>query len=205
MCQTLSFVQVEFFAAFAFGHVHHPHHHPLDIAGLLVIHNHRHLGLGARLQEPFARLENGEMRWNDFRKQTKVRIFMRFPKIFPMAFLVWVFAATPFHSPASPARLTEDFDANWLFSKSDFASAMMPAFDDGNWRKLEVPHDWSIEGPFSPDYGSGNGFVPGGIGWYRKHFRLDAAQKNKRVMIEFDGVYDHSEVWINGQFAGGRF
>ena len=121
-----------------------------------------------------------------------------------MAFLVWVFAAIPFHSPASPARLTEDFDANWLFSKSDVASAMMPAFDDGNWRQLEVPHDWSIEGPFSPDYGSGNGFVPGGIGWYRKHFRLDAAQKNKLVAIEFDGVYDYSEVWINGQFVGAR-
>jgi beta-galactosidase len=144
------------------------------------------------------------MRWNDFRKQTKVRIFMRFPKIFPKVFLVWVFAAFPFRSPASSARVSEDFDANWLFSKSDFASAMMPAFDDGNWRKLDVPHDWSIEGPFSTDYGSGNGFVPGGIGWYRKHFRLDAAQKNKSVAIEFDGVYDYSEVWINGQFVGAR-
>ena len=81
---------------------------------------------------------------------------------------------------------------------------MMPAFNDGNWRKLNAPHDWSIEGPFSTDYGSGNGFVPGGIGWYRKHFQLDAAQENKLVAIEFDGVYDHSEVWINGQFVGAR-
>ncbi|HZL78696.1 MAG TPA: glycoside hydrolase family 2 TIM barrel-domain containing protein, partial [Candidatus Limnocylindrales bacterium] len=102
------------------------------------------------------------------------------------------------------ARGVQDFDANWLFSKGDFASAMMPAFDDSGWRTLNVPHDWSIEGPFGADYGSGNGYAPGGIGWYRKHFRLDANQKGKAVAIEFDGVYDHSEVWINSQFVGGR-
>jgi beta-galactosidase len=121
-----------------------------------------------------------------------------------MVSLVCFFAFVPFRSSAASARLAQDFDANWLFSKGDFASTMMPAFDDGNWRKLDVPHDWSVEGPFSTDYGSGNGFVPGGVGWYRKHFRLDAAQKNKLVAIEFDGVYDHSEVWINGQFVGAR-
>jgi beta-galactosidase len=107
------------------------------------------------------------------------------------------------HSVSFAARVTQDFDANWLFSKSDFASAMMPAFDDSGWRQLNVPHDWSIEGPFSADYGSGNGFAPGGIGWYRKHFKLDANQKTA-VTIEFDGVYDYSEVWINGQLVGGR-
>jgi len=113
-------------------------------------------------------------------------------------------------SPAQPAaatadaRVTEDFDANWLFCKSDFAAAMMPQFDDSGWRTLKVPHDWSIEGPFSAEYGSGNGFAPGGIGWYRKHFQPDAAQTNKLVAIEFDGVYDNSEVWINGQFVGAR-
>jgi beta-galactosidase len=100
--------------------------------------------------------------------------------------------------------VTGDFDANWLFSKSDPQSAMMPEFNDAAWRKLNVPHDWSIEGPFSPDYGSGNGFVPGGIAWYRKHFTLDPADKGKLVAIEFDGVYDNAEVWINGQLAGGR-
>ncbi len=44
---------------------------------------------------------------------------------------------------------------------------MMPGFDDHDWRRLDVPHDWSNEGPFSPQYGSSNGFAPGGIGWYR--------------------------------------
>lgn len=104
----------------------------------------------------------------------------------------------------SRARTVVDFDFDWLFSKGDFPSAAMAAFDDSSWRPVNVPHDWSIEGPFSPDFASGTGYVPGGIGWYRKHFKLDAAQRGKSVTIEFDGVYDNSEVWINGAYAGGR-
>ncbi len=121
-----------------------------------------------------------------------------------MVIVVGFCAFLPVGSPAQNARVTEDFDANWLFSKGDFVSAMMPAFDDSGWRTLNVPHDWSIEGPFSAEFGSGNGYAPGGIGWYRKHFQLDASQKGRMFAIEFDGVYDYSEVWINGQFVGGR-
>ena len=102
-----------------------------------------------------------------------MQIFMKYSKILSTVSLACFFSFFPFRSPASPARFTEDFDANWLFSKGDFASAMMPAFNDETWRKLNVPHDWSIEGPFSAEFGSGNGYAPGGIGWYRKHFRLD--------------------------------
>lgn len=80
----------------------------------------------------------------------------------------------------------------------------MAAFDDSRWRTVNLPHDWSIEGPFGPEYASGSGYAPGGIGWYRKGFRLDPAAKRRIVQIEFDGVYDHSEVWINGHFVGGR-
>jgi len=117
---------------------------------------------------------------------------------------VFLSVLLPTRSPAADARITQDFDANWLFSKGDFASAMMPAFDDSAWRKLDVPHDWSNEGPFTADFGSGNGFAPGGIGWYRKHFSLAANQKGRAATLEFDGVYDWSEVWINGQLVGGR-
>jgi beta-galactosidase len=103
-----------------------------------------------------------------------------------------------------PARTYIDFDFDWGFSKTDSGNAMMPAFDDSSWRKLNVPHDWSIEGPFGPEYGSGNGFAPGGVAWYRKHFTLDAAHQGKLVTVEFDGVYDHSQVYINGFVVGGR-
>ena len=124
--------------------------------------------------------------------------------IFAAATVTILFSPAPVSAAAADARVTKDFDANWLFSQGDFASAMMPAFDDRGWRQLNVPHDWSIEGPFGAEFGSGNGFAPGGIGWYRKHFKLDADQKGRVVTIEFDGVYDYSEVWINGQLVGGR-
>jgi beta-galactosidase len=134
----------------------------------------------------------------------RVKSRMNTARIFPLAILIFIFTLPPIYSPAADARVTEDFDAGWLFSRGDFAAAMMPAFDDGGWRPLNLPHDWSSEGPFGAEYGSGNGYAPGGVGWYRKHFRLDANQKGRSVAVEFDGVYDWSEVWINGQFVGGR-
>ena len=99
---------------------------------------------------------------------------------------------------SSSARTNLDFDFDWRFSKGYFAMAMMPEFDDSAWRIVNLPHDWSIEGPFSAEYSSGNGYAPGGVGWYRKHFKLDATDKEKMVTIEFDGIYNNSEVWING-------
>ncbi|HVS54074.1 MAG TPA: glycoside hydrolase family 2 TIM barrel-domain containing protein [Opitutaceae bacterium] len=101
-------------------------------------------------------------------------------------------------------RLIVDWDAGWLFRKSDPATAMAPGFADADWQHVRVPHDWSTEEPFRPDYGSGNGYAAGGIGWYRKHFPTDAAWQGRGVAIEFDGVYENAEVWINGQFVGGR-
>jgi len=124
--------------------------------------------------------------------------------VFAAATFTILVSMAPFPAAAADARVTQDFDANWLFSRGDFASAMMPAFDDSGWRQVNVPHDWSIEGPFGADYGSGNGYAPGGIGWYRKHFQLDPNQQSRVVTIEFDGVYDYSEVWVNGQLVGGR-
>src|SRR5690242_11637480 len=106
--------------------------------------------------------------------------------------------------PATRPQRIEDFDAGWLFSKSDDATAMMPEFDDHNWQPVNVPHDWSSDGPFSDQYASGTGYAPGGVGWYRKHFQLGTNQMGRVVTIEFDGVYDNSEVWINGHFAGRR-
>ena len=112
--------------------------------------------------------------------------------------------AQPCRAASAGSRIQLDLDADWRFSQGDFAQAMMPGFDDAHWRPVNVPHDWSSEGPFSADYGSGNGYAPGGIGWYRKHFKLDASDTNKLVAVEFDGVYDHAEVWVNGHRVGGR-
>jgi beta-galactosidase len=117
-----------------------------------------------------------------------------------LAGLGWRHAAEA--SPAS--RTVLDLDAEWRFSKGDFANAMMPTFDEAAWQRVDLPHDWSSEGPFSAEYGSGNGYAPGGIGWYRKHFKVSESDTNKLIAIEFDGVYDHAEVWLNGHYVGGR-
>ena len=105
---------------------------------------------------------------------------------------------------ATSARAYVDFDFGWRFSVGESPMAMFPGFDDSAWRQVNVPHDWSIEGPFSADYGSGNGYAPGGVGWYRKHFKMDPANQGKLVTLELDGVYDNAEVWLNGFFVGRR-
>jgi len=102
-------------------------------------------------------------------------------------------------APAS-VRDTQNFDAGWLFLKADAPGADQKSFDDSTWRKLDLPHDWSIEGPFAEtnQTGGAGAFLPGGIGWYRKYFSLSADLPNRNVLIEFDGVMQNSDVWING-------
>ncbi len=75
-----------------------------------------------------------------------------------------------------------------------------------NWRNLNLPHDWSIEGEFRSDNPAtpGGGALPGGIGWYRKSFTLSDPDKDKLVFLDFDGIYQNSEVWINGHYLGKR-
>ncbi|SPE40263.1 Glycoside hydrolase family 2, sugar binding [Candidatus Sulfopaludibacter sp. SbA3] len=104
------------------------------------------------------------------------------------------------------AGTVTSFDPDWRFLKADAPGAEAPEFADETWRTLSVPHDWAIEGPFdqkNPAGGAG-AFLPGGVGWYRKHFMLPAADQNKRVFIDFDGVMANSEVWINGAHLGKR-
>jgi len=98
------------------------------------------------------------------------------------------------------------FDFGWRFFKGDFSDAYKVRYDDCGWRELNVPHDWSIEGPFDVNNPAGiqGAYLPGGIGWYRKHFRLPEKYKGKKVFIQFDGIYHNSEVWINSHYLGKR-
>lgn len=96
------------------------------------------------------------------------------------------------------------FNDSWRFHYGDILAAKNSDFDDSKWRKLDLPHDWSIEMPASPYLASCTGFLPGGIGWYRKKFTVDMSQKGKPVYIYFEGVYNNSEVWINGKYLGKR-
>lgn len=100
-------------------------------------------------------------------------------------------------------RVRESFDFGWKFFKGDAPGAQDPAFADAAWRSLDVPHDWSVEGPYSQQE-TAQGSLPTGIGWYRKRFRLPESGRGKKIFIEFDGVFENSEVWINGQYLGKR-
>lgn len=113
-----------------------------------------------------------------------------------VAFPAWCASASP--------RLRQNFDAAWRFHLGDVPGADAPGFDDSAWRPLNLPHDWSIEGPYAPSNASGTGYLPAGIGWYRKSFRLPEAARGRQVSIEFDGVYRDSDVWINGRHLGHR-
>jgi beta-galactosidase len=103
-------------------------------------------------------------------------------------------------------RIVESFDAGWRFFKGDSPGAEASAFDDSKWRRVDTPHDWSIEGPFDAKNptGGGGGFLPAGVGWYRKQFTLSEQYKGRLVFIEFDGVMANSDVWINGVHLGKR-
>ena len=107
---------------------------------------------------------------------------------------------------AATARQTMNFDGDWRFFKGDAPGAQDSGFDDSQWRKLDLPHDWSIEGPFSKTNktGGAGAFLPSGIAWYRKEFSLPEKFLGKRVFIEFDGVMANSDVWINGFHLGHR-
>ena len=125
-----------------------------------------------------------------------------------------VSASSP--APAAVARGTNqyrtvaDFDPGWLFHYGDVSGASGASYPDSSWRGVSVPHDWSIEGPNPPanpfsssaaSTGRG-GYLPSGIGWYRKHFSLAGTAATRKVFIEFDGVMANASVYVNGTFIG---
>jgi beta-galactosidase len=98
-------------------------------------------------------------------------------------------------------RKREKFNSDWRFINEDVNDGQSVNYGDSDWRKLNLPHDWAIEGPFSEDAYYQMGYLPyKGVGWYRKTFDFDSP--GKKVLLEFDGVMMLPKVWVNGQFAG---
>jgi beta-galactosidase len=101
------------------------------------------------------------------------------------------------------ARVVESFNRNWKFIKGDQEGAEMPDFDDSAWQAVRLPHDWAISGPFNPEENGYAGKLPWrGVGWYRKTFKLNEADRKRRVYFDFDGVMAFPKVYINGKLAG---
>ena len=122
--------------------------------------------------------------------------------IFTLAVLMTVLlTGLPAQAQVSFGNATK-FNEDWLFRLTDDSTIVNPAFNDSEWRKLRLPHDWSIEGQLSPSLASCTGYLPGGIGWYRKHFKI--TDNAPRHYIYFEGVYNRSEVYLNGHLLGKR-
>ncbi len=101
-------------------------------------------------------------------------------------------------------RSVQNFNSGWKFYKGDVPEGQKSDLDDSQWRLLDLPHDWSIEGPFSKDNFSCTAYLPGGKGWYRKTFTVPENESGRKVFIYFEGVYNNSEVWLNGNLLGRR-
>ncbi|WP_037324869.1 beta-galactosidase GalB [Salinimicrobium terrae] len=95
------------------------------------------------------------------------------------------------------------FNEDWQFRLGD---SLENDVSEEEWRTLNLPHDWSIEGEFSPEHpaGVGGGALPGGLGWYKKNFTIAESDSTKLTTVTFDGVYQNSKVWINGNYLGNR-
>lgn len=111
------------------------------------------------------------------------------------------FTAVPTRAQVSFGDASK-FNDGWLFRLQDDSTAVGTGYNDSEWRKLSLPHDWSVEGQLSPSLASCTGYLPGGIGWYRKHFNI--TDKAARHYIYFEGVYNRSEVYLNGHLLGKR-
>lgn len=98
----------------------------------------------------------------------------------------------------------ELINADWHFNLGDSKYAGAEYFNDSEWRNLELPHDWSVESVASPSLASCTGYLPGGIGWYRKELDIPKSQEGNKVYVYFEGIYNNSEVFINGKWIGKR-
>jgi beta-galactosidase len=142
----------------------------------------------------------------------------------PLLAILW-FAMTGLLAAETSPREVLSLDRSWRFHQGDIAfpipknhhqtyslakagNANGPAaagFDDTGWRELDLPHDWVVEGPFDAAENCPQGYRPRGIGFYRRHFKLDAADEGKHLELQFDGIATHATVWFNGTLVARNF
>lgn len=97
---------------------------------------------------------------------------------------------------------SRDFDFGWKFHLGEADGAEAKNYDDSGWKDVSLPHDYSIEQAYTKSAQGESGYLPGGIGWYRKTFTLPKTDAGKRIRVDFDGVYMNSTTYINGHKLG---
>ncbi|MGJ8639591.1 MAG: sugar-binding domain-containing protein [Opitutaceae bacterium] len=95
----------------------------------------------------------------------------------------------------------KDFNFGWKFNLADDRASSELGYNDSTWREVNLPHDWSVEASFDEKFEGATGYLPGGIGWYRKHFDIDTSKGDLSYVL-FDGIYNNAEVWLNGKKLG---
>ncbi len=98
----------------------------------------------------------------------------------------------------------EQINEHWKFILQDAPGAEKPEFNDSKWKTVDLPYDWSVRQQLSPTLASAQGYLPGGIGWYRKTFNIPVEKQNEKVYFYFEGVYNRSDVYLNGHHLGTR-
>jgi beta-galactosidase len=127
---------------------------------------------------------------------------------------------------SSGGRQTFSLDSGWRFHRGDIDSpvptdkhiaaymankagwargAARGNYDDTDWRTVDLPHDWSVEGPVDKANYLDNGFLPRGVGWYRRHFILKESDRDRHLLVRFDGVSSHCTVFVNGHLLHRHF
>lgn len=121
-------------------------------------------------------------------------------------------------SAGAAPRERLSLDRGWLFHQGDIveppivgheesysnakagnaAGAAGSEYDDSDWRRLNLPHDWAVEGPFDPKANVSQGYRPRGIGWYRRYLKVDPADRGKHFELQFDAIATHATIWVNG-------
>lgn len=100
-------------------------------------------------------------------------------------------------------RVNQLFNFGWKFKAGEVPDAQSLTFDDSDWRKLDLPHDFQFEQPWDKTANRGRGFKAMGVGWYRKTFKADPNWKGKQILLDFEGIMLSGEVWVNGKKIGG--
>lgn len=125
-------------------------------------------------------------------------------KKYRLFFVFCAFLAANYVSARTSFGKPEKINDNWRFIRQDVKNAENMDFNDSRWQQIDLPHDWSVKGQLSPTLASCTGYLPGGIGWYRKTINIPANRQNEKVYLYFEGVYNRSDVYINGQHLGNR-
>src|SRR5215472_1031424 len=120
-------------------------------------------------------------------------------------------AVVPCSSWAKPEPVTLRqrtlLDGDWMFHAGDISSndqqhVTSPGYDDRQWKRIDVPHDYGLDGAYNPTNSRRNGYLPMDVAWYRKRFTIPESDGGRILHLEFGGVFRDSQVWLNGQFLG---